>query len=100
MIPMGMMKVTGDEVIDMVAMGDCLVTTAGAVPMPHLMPAAAVLGGAGARIGGAHRDGMLVGMIAMGVMEMAIMQVVDMTIMAHGGVAASLAVFVRVVGVL
>ncbi len=99
MIAVRMMQVVGDAVIDVIAMRDRLVTAIGAVDMTGLMAAAAVVGGAGVGIAARHLDHVLVDMIVVRVVEMPVMQVVDVAAMAHGGVAATRPMAMRMVGV-
>lgn len=94
-IPVWMLEMAIDEIIDVIAVRHRLMTATGTM----LVPAGFVLRGAGVRIAGAHRDDMLVDVIAMHVVQMSVMQVVDMTVMADGDVAATGAVLVRMVGV-
>jgi hypothetical protein len=94
------MEMTLDEIIDVIAMRNHLVAAPRAVTMAGIVPAAAVLGRAGIGIGPAHRNDVLVNVVAVHVMEVPIMQVVDMAIMADRCVAAVGAVLVRMVGML
>jgi hypothetical protein len=63
------------------------------------MSFAAVLGRAAVGVLGRHVDHVLVDMVCVRVMQMPIVQIVDMVAVAHGGMAATRPVLVRVVGV-
>jgi hypothetical protein len=95
MIPMRIMKPAVHEVIDVVAMWDRF------MPTPRRMTVRAVdFGRTLDRIGRVYREGMLIDMIPMDVMEMAVMKVVDMIVVADRHVSAARAVAVHVVGML
>ena len=79
-----------DEVIDMIAVGDSLVTAAGAMQMSI----AALPGSAVVWVRIADLNNMLIGLAAAGVEQMAILQVVDMVSMAYSQVAAAGAMLV------
>ena len=94
MIAVRVMQPPADEVIDMVAVRHCLVSAVGAVRMR-----AARLRGAVHRIGGVDRDGVLVDVVLVHVMEMAVVEIVDVAVMANRGVTAVRAMPMAVVGV-
>ena len=73
MIPMGMMEMVTDQIIEVITVRHRLVATAVAMPVPVCVPAALVLRGAYVRIAGVHRDGMLIDVIVMHVVQMSIM---------------------------
>ena len=99
-VPVGVMEVTVDEVVDVVAVGHGLVAAAGAVDVAVLVTGAAVCGGAGGRVAFAHLDHVLVHVVAMGVVEVAVVEVVHVVTVLDGDVAAVGAVDVVVVLVL
>ena len=92
---MHMVQPAVDQVIDMVAVRHRLVPAAGAVHMATAIR----LHGAAVGVGRAHRDHMLVYMVAMHMVQMAIMQIVDMAVVQHRGMPAVLAMGVGVIGV-
>src|ERR1700682_2935758 len=92
MIAVWMMQVAIHQVVDMVAMRDRFVPAAGAV----LVGALYVRRAAG-RIGRVDTDDMLVDVIAMHVVQMAVVQVVDVPVMADRDVTAAWAVLMGVV---
>jgi hypothetical protein len=91
------MQVARDQVIGMVAVWHRLVAAARAMPMVRVMPAAAVVRRATVGIPRAHGDDMLVVMAIVRVMKMAVMEIIDVAIVAHGDVAAARTVCMRVV---
>ena len=99
-VPVRVMEMTVDEIVDVVAVGHRLVSAAGAVDMALLVTGASVLGGAGGRIPLAHLDHVLVHVVAVGVVEVAVVEIVHMVTVLDGDVAATGAVDVFVVLVL
>lgn len=98
-IPVRVMEMSVDQIVDMVAVRYGFVSAAGTVPVVLVVSAAGVIGRAAAGIAIAHLDGVLVDVIAVGVMEMAVVQVVDVVTVPDRGMAARRAMLVRVVGV-
>jgi hypothetical protein len=95
MVAVRIMQMTIDQIVDMVAVRDRLVSAAG--PM---LVAAFELGGAIGRVGRVNRDYVLVDMIVMNVVQVAVVQIIDVVRMAYSGVAAIGAVSVGVALVL
>lgn len=93
-IAMGMVKMPVDDVVDVVTMGNRFVTAAGAMDVARLMSRTCVIRCADVRVRGGNLDHMFIDVIAMGMMQMAIMDIVDMIAMAHGRVSAARAVLV------
>ena len=91
---------TVDQVIDVVAVRHRFVPAARPVHMAVGVAGAVVLRRAAVRVGGADRDHVLVDMVAMHVMQMAVMQEIDMAFVAHRGVTALRAVLMVVMVVL
>lgn len=92
-----MVKVAVDEVVDMVAVRNRLVPTAGAVDVITSVTAAAVIGRAGGWIGTADLDAALVDVTVVKAVEMAVVQVVDVVPVTNAAVAAVRAVLMRVI---
>lgn len=92
-----MVQMPIDEVIHMIAMRHGLVAAARPMDMSGRMAAACVLGCAGIRVRGGHGDLVLVDMIAVRVVKMAIVQVIDVALVHHCGMAASRSVLMVVV---
>ncbi|HEX9490903.1 MAG TPA: hypothetical protein VF930_11490 [Stellaceae bacterium] len=88
-----------DEIIDIITMRHGLVTAGWTMLVRRIVTSAAVLRRAALGIFRAYPDDVLVDMVAMRMMQMLIMQVVDVTVMADGGVTASVTVPMRVLGV-
>ena len=98
MIAMGMMKMIADEIVDMVAMRHGLVPAAWPVHVGRLMAATLVTRRTPVRIGRADLDLVLVDMIAMHVMQVAVMQVVDMALVQYRRMAALRPMLMSVIG--
>ena len=91
-LAMRVMQVVANAVIDVIAVRNRFVAAAGAVDMTRLMAAAAVVGGAPVGVVRGHVDHVLVDMIAMRVMQVAIVQIIGVAAVAYGGMAAARAV--------
>jgi hypothetical protein len=89
-----MVQAAIDQIIDMIAVRHRFMAAAGAVDMGAGRRRGAAIG-----IGGRNRDHMFINMIAMRVMQVAIMQIIDMAIMVHGGVAAAWPMHMGMAGV-
>jgi hypothetical protein len=91
MIAMRMVHTSVDDIVDMIAMRDRVMTASRSVRMtPALHIGCAPYG----RIG-VHRDNVFVNMVAMHVVQMPLMKIVQMTIVTDGLVTAIWAVLVR-----
>jgi hypothetical protein len=99
-IPVWMVQMSVDQVIDVVAVRHRLVPASLTVDMMRVVPAAPVLRCAPVGIGRRHLDGVLVDVIAMHMMQMAVVEVIHVVAMANGRMSAAGTVLVRVVGVL
>lgn len=84
----GIVKVSLDEVIDVVAMRHSFVATTWPVDVLLRMSRAFVPGRAVLRIGLGHGDDMLIKMIGVRTMQMAIVQITDVIIMDDANMAA------------
>jgi hypothetical protein len=93
-----MMQMALDQIVDVITVRHGLMAATGGMLVPRRVPAAVVLGGAHVRIVGVRRDDMLVDVVAMNVVQMPVVQVVDMPVVADGGVAALPPVTMRMVG--
>jgi hypothetical protein len=98
MIPVRMMQAAIDEVIDVIAVRDRFVTAAGAVDVDVRGIVPAARRGVAVGIGRAHGDDVLIDVIAMRMMQVPIVEVVDVPVVFHRGVAAAWAVGVVVMG--
>jgi hypothetical protein len=94
MITVGMMQPAVYEIVDMIAMRHRFVSAVWTVRVRAMDLWRALHG-----IGGADRDGVLIHVILVHMMEMAIVQVVHMIAMANRSVSAVRAMLVSVVGV-
>lgn len=99
MVAMGMMQVAADQIIHVIAMGHSRVAAFGAMEMRGIMAGASVVGCALIGVGGGHGDHVFVHVSCMGVMQMAVVQVIHVIIVADGEVAAVGAVLMRMIGV-
>jgi hypothetical protein len=98
MTGMGMMQVAIHEIVDVVAVGNRFMAATGSVNVSGVVGGAGVAAGAIGRIRGAHLNGVLVVMAFMSMVEMAVVEVVYVAVVQHGGMAAAGSVLVVVVG--
>jgi hypothetical protein len=84
----GVVQVTIDQVVGVVAMGHGLVSAAGAVHMSFFMAVAVVPWGADGGIAAADGDAMLLDPTLAGVVQVAVVQVIGVSFVLDGGVAA------------
>ena len=96
--PVGMMEVSVDEVVDVVAVRDRFVATAGAVDVSGIVRSAGVLRGAISRVGCRQSNAVLVDVAVMEMVQVTIVQVVDVVVVAHGGMAAARFVLMGMLG--
>ena len=93
-----MMQVAADAIIDMVTVRYGLVAAAGSMHVIRSMAAATVICRTALRVLARHVDHVLVDMILMRVVQMPVVQIVDMAGVAHGRMAATRPMLMRVVG--
>ncbi len=98
MIAVRMVQVAVDKIIDVVPMRHGLMPAARAMHMLRLVTAAAVIRRALIGIFRTHLDAMFIHVLAVRMMEMAIMQIVDVIAVANGRVAAAGAMLMVVIG--
>jgi len=92
-----MVKVTVDEIVDVVAMRNGGMTTAGTMAMRGVMGAADVPLRARLRVRRTHPDGMLVNVAVMVVVQMPVVEIVDVIVVADGEVSTVVSVNVTVI---
>jgi hypothetical protein len=97
MVAMRVVQAAIHEVVDVVAMRHGLVPAAGTVDVACFVSAAVLICRAVIWVRRADLDDVLVDMVAVGVMQVAVMQVVHVVPVAYGGMPAARAVFVVVV---
>lgn len=85
-VVMGLVQPPVDQEVDVVAMGHRLVAAAWAVGMSVVVAAGRL--GVPSGVGVADRDHVLVHVVVVRAMQVAVVQVVDMVLVAHHGVAA------------
>jgi hypothetical protein len=88
MVAVRMVQVAVNEVIDMIAVRHRLMSAAGPMAMVFVMTTTAVPRSAAIRVLGTDFQHMLVHMVAVGMMQMAVVQIIDVILMAHGHMAA------------
>jgi hypothetical protein len=93
-------KVTVDEIVDMVAVGHGGMSAARSVDVIGGVAAALVLGRARRRVGGVHLELVFFHLAALGMVQVTVMKIVDVIAVLNGGVAAARPVLVRMVGVM
>jgi hypothetical protein len=97
---MGVMEVSVDEEVDVVAVRHGLVTAAGGVDVTGVVTGAVVVGGALLRMVVADADGVLLDRaVGRHVVQVPIVDVIAVAFVGDGSVAAAIAVDVGVVGV-
>lgn len=98
MIPMGVMQMIANQIINVIAVRYGLMATAGAVLVVRIMDAAMMCGRAPVRIGVAYRNHVFIYVIAVQVVKVPVMEIVDMPLMTHGDMSTIRPVLVRVIG--
>lgn len=99
-VAVGVVQVALHQVIHVVAMRDCFVPAARAVLMARLVRAAVVVRSASGRVSRAHRQDVFVDVIAVGVMQVPIVQVILVVIVQDCRVTAAGTVLVGMLTVL
>ena len=95
---MGVVQMTVDKIVDMVAVRNGLVSATWPMNVPALVAAASMAGGAGIRVGRRDCQRMLFNRtISIHVVQVAIVQVIDMVFVLYCGVPAIGAVLMVVV---
>jgi hypothetical protein len=92
-------EVIADQVVDMIAVGHLLVPARRAMPVRGLVLAAVVLRGAADGVGVVDLQDVLVDVIAVRMVQVSVMQVVDVTVVLHGGMPAGGTVLMGMAGV-
>lgn len=92
---MRVVQMAGDEIIDMIPVRDGLMAAAGAMSVRGHMTAAGMPGGACIRVDGAYLEYMFIDVIPVRVVQMAVVQIVHMSVVEHAGVAAARSMCMR-----
>ncbi len=100
MVPVRVVQVTVDQVVDVVSMRNGLMAASRSVLVPGLMPAALMLRRTPIGICRRHLDRVLIDVVAVHVMQVPVVQIIDMIAVAHRGVPASGTMLMRVIGVM
>jgi hypothetical protein len=98
MVAMRVVQVSVHQIVDMIAVWYRFVAATGAMPMGRIVSAAPMCWRAQIGIRRVHLDDMLVYVFLVRMMEMAIVQIIDMAIMAHGDVTAAGPMDMRMIG--
>ena len=98
MIAVRVVQMATDQIVDVVAMRHRLVAASRSMPVGGVVSAAAMVRRAAIGISGAYSNDMLIDMVVMRVMQMAIMEIVGVSIMANRNVAATRPMRMRVIG--
>ncbi|MCP9469392.1 MAG: hypothetical protein NNA31_05245 [Nitrospira sp.] len=85
---MGEVQMAGNQVINMVSVGNSLMAAGGAMAMARLVTSAAMGRRTGGRILLRDIQAMFVDMVAMEVMQVAVMQIIRVAVMKNGRMAA------------
>jgi hypothetical protein len=85
----GVMEMSIDEVVDVVAVRDGFVAAAGAVDVGGIVGSAGVLRGALGRVDRGQSNAVLVDVTIVEVVQMTIVQIVDVVVVADGRMAAA-----------
>ncbi len=96
-IAVGMVQMSIDQVIHVIAVGDRGMATARTMDMPGPVATATMLGRAPVGVLAVHLDHVLVHVSGMGMMEVPIMQVIRVTAVLDRDMAATLAVLVGMI---
>jgi hypothetical protein len=96
MIAVGMMEVTFDQIVDVVAVRHRLMAAARTVNVACLVSFTAMMRRACVRIRTGHGQLMLIVMIAMGMQQVAVLEEIRVPVVFDGHVAARFAVLVNV----
>ncbi|MEP7455840.1 hypothetical protein [Phyllobacterium sp. SB3] len=99
-IPMRMMQVTIDKIINVIAMWHGLMATIRSVDVRGIMTGATVLRRAFRRVLLTDLDDVFIDMVAVRMVKMAVMQIINMVAVTYGSVTATGFVFVIVVMVM
>jgi hypothetical protein len=98
-VTMGVMQMTIDQIVRVVAVRDSLVATARPMTVRSVVSTATMIGRTTVGIRSAYRKCVLVHMILVWMMQMSIMQIVDVAIVTNSDVAAAGSVLMSVIGV-
>ncbi len=90
-------QVAVHQIVNVVAVGDGRMATVRAMDMAFFVAAADMFWGASIRVGGGHFEGAFVHMPCVGVVEMAVVQIVNMVTVLNGLMTAARTMHVRMV---
>lgn len=87
-----------DQIVNVIAVGNGLMAAAGAVDVSGVMRATGVLGGALGRVGGGEADRVFVDVAIVGMVQVAVVEIVDVIIVLDGGMTAASLMMVGMFG--
>lgn len=88
MVPMGMVQMAVHQIIGVIAVRHGLVAASRPMPVIAIVTRTAMLGRAAVRVVCAHGDHVLVDMIVVRVVQVSVVEIVDVTVMSYGRMAA------------
>lgn len=97
MITVRVMQVAVDQITNVVAMWDGFMSAAWAMNMSGLVAVTMMVGRAGVWIAVAHFDDVLVHMVAVGMVQVTVMEIIDVITVLYGGVPAAGSMLVRMI---
>jgi hypothetical protein len=98
-VAVGVVQVPIDEIVDVIAMGHRLVAASRTMHVTRLVPAALVRRRTGIRVLRRHLDRVFIDVARVHVVQVAVVQIVHVVTMLHGGMAAAGSMLMGVVGV-
>jgi hypothetical protein len=100
MVAVRVMQAAVDQIVDVLAVRHRFVAAARSVAMRCVMTASAMLHAAAVGIGGGHFDDVLLDLALVGVIQVPVVEVIDMSVVANGDVTAAGAVLMLMRGVM
>jgi hypothetical protein len=87
-IAVHVVQMTGNQVVNVIPVGNCLVSATWAMLVALFVPSANVIGSTSCRIGRGSFDHVFIDMAVMQEMQMSVVQVVDVAVVLHSGMSA------------
>ena len=98
MVAMRMVQASIDQIINMVPVGNRLMAASWAMPMRLIMSGSAMLWIAPIRIGGANFNHVFIDAPAFNMVQMAMVEIINVTLMLNGNMAAARTMRMRLIG--
>ena len=99
MVVVGMVQVAIDQIVRVVAVGHGFVSAARSVHVARFMACAMMIGRAAVGVVRRNFERMLIHVVAVDVVQMAVVQIINVPVVLHSGMAARRAMGVRMAGV-